>query len=62
MRRTSGGPARGACATVFAWLTGNGDLHAKNVSVLQQAGEWRIAPIYDAPPTVPYATPPRPYP
>lgn len=39
----------------FAWLTGNGDLHAKNVSVLQQPdGEWRVAPIYDVPTTLPY--------
>lgn len=39
---------------VFAWLTGNGDLHAKNISVLQQNGTWRIAPIYDIPSTVVY--------
>lgn len=40
---------------VFAWLTGNGDLHAKNVSVLQtHDGEWRVAPIYDIPSTLPY--------
>ncbi|HAM43565.1 MAG TPA: type II toxin-antitoxin system HipA family toxin [Propionibacteriaceae bacterium] len=39
----------------FAWLTGNGDLHAKNVSVLQQPdGEWRVAPVYDVPSTLPY--------
>ncbi|GAB4099162.1 type II toxin-antitoxin system HipA family toxin [Sinomonas halotolerans] len=50
----------------FAWLTGNGDLHAKNVSVVRaQAGaggpggpvapgEWRVAPVYDIPSTVPY--------
>lgn len=38
----------------FAWLTGNGDLHAKNVSVLRTEGEWRVAPIYDIPSTVPY--------
>lgn len=32
----------------FAWLTGNGDLHAKNVSVLRQSnGAWSIAPMYD---------------
>ncbi|PID53656.1 MAG: phosphatidylinositol kinase [Micrococcales bacterium] len=40
---------------VFAWLTGNGDLHAKNVSVVGTQGEWRVAPIYDVPSTVPYA-------
>lgn len=39
----------------WAWLTGNGDLHAKNVSVLQHSsGEWRVAPIYDIPSTLPY--------
>lgn len=41
----------------FAWLTGNGDLHAKNVSVVQGLavpGEWAIAPVYDIPSTVPY--------
>ena len=39
---------------VFAWLTGNGDMHAKNISVIQREGEWRIAPIYDVPSTLPY--------
>lgn len=40
---------------VFAWLTGNGDVHAKNLSVLTQPdGEARIAPAYDLPSTVPY--------
>lgn len=40
---------------VLAWLTGNGDLHGKNVSVLQgETGEWRVAPIYDIPSTLPY--------
>ncbi len=48
----------------FAWLTGNGDLHAKNIAVLSdRAGasdadvsvpEWRVAPIYDIPSTLPY--------
>ncbi|MDN5726239.1 MAG: HipA domain-containing protein [Propionibacteriales bacterium] len=39
----------------LAWLTGNGDLHAKNISVLQGAdGEWRVAPVYDIPSTLPY--------
>jgi serine/threonine-protein kinase HipA len=33
---------------LFAWLTGNGNLHAKNISVLQHAtGEWLVAPAYD---------------
>ena len=40
---------------VLAWLTGNGDLHGKNVSVLQGvSGEWRVAPVYDVPSTLPY--------
>ncbi len=39
----------------FAWLTGNGDVHAKNLSVLRQPdGEWKVAPAYDLPSTVPY--------
>ncbi|MEA5454657.1 HipA domain-containing protein [Sinomonas sp. JGH33] len=41
----------------FAWLVGNGDLHAKNVSVvrgLAAPGEWAVAPVYDIPSTVPY--------
>ncbi len=34
----------------FAYLTGNGDAHAKNFSVLQdQAGEWGVSPVYDVP-------------
>lgn len=33
---------------LFAWLTGNGNLHAKNISVVQQStGEWLVAPAYD---------------
>ncbi|MEO7121942.1 MAG: HipA domain-containing protein [Lacisediminihabitans sp.] len=40
---------------IFAWLTGNGDVHAKNLSALTQPnGETRIAPAYDLPSTVPY--------
>ncbi|WAH95622.1 type II toxin-antitoxin system HipA family toxin [Arthrobacter sp. MMS18-M83] len=40
---------------VFAWLTGNGDLHAKNLSVLGgQHGEFVMAPIYDIPCTLLY--------
>lgn len=39
----------------FAWLIGNGDLHAKNLSVRQEpGGEWRIAPVYDVLTTLPY--------
>ena len=33
---------------VFAWLTGNGDAHAKNFAMLKTpSGEWRISPAYD---------------
>lgn len=39
---------------LFAWLTGNGDLHTKNISIVQRKGEWRIAPMYDIPSTLPY--------
>ncbi len=41
---------------LYAWLTGNGDLHAKNVSILQDlSGKWKVAPIYDISSTVVYA-------
>ncbi|MET1089877.1 MAG: HipA domain-containing protein [Arthrobacter sp.] len=44
-----------AIQAAYAWLTGNGDLHAKNVSMVQQPhGEWTIAPVYDIPSTVVY--------
>jgi serine/threonine-protein kinase HipA len=34
----------------FAYLTGNGDAHAKNFAVLQdETGEWRVSPAYDVP-------------
>lgn len=40
---------------LFAWLTGNGDLHAKNLAVLQEpSGRWGLSPIYDIPSTVVY--------
>lgn len=39
---------------VFAWLTGNGDLHAKNVAVLGRHGAWAVAPVYDIPCTLLY--------
>lgn len=39
----------------FAYLTGNGDLHAKNVSVgVDEHGEWRVTPAYDLPSSHPY--------
>jgi serine/threonine-protein kinase HipA len=44
-----------AIQAAFAWLSGNGDLHAKNVSMVQHPhGEWSIAPVYDIPSTVVY--------
>jgi len=44
-----------AIQAAFAWLSGNGDLHAKNVSMVQQpSGEWAVAPVYDIPSTVVY--------
>jgi len=42
---------------LFAWLTGNGDLHAKNVAVLRSDAPtraWAIAPVYDIPCTLVY--------
>lgn len=39
---------------LFAWLTGNGDLHAKNVSIINFGAEWRMAPAYDLPSSLPY--------
>ena len=41
---------------VLAWATGNGDLHAKNISVVG-AADRAVAPIYDIPATVPYGDP-----
>lgn len=39
----------------FAYLTGNGDAHAKNFSAVQDpTGEWRITVAYDLPSTYPY--------
>ena len=39
----------------FAILTGNGDAHAKNFSILAQPdGEWRVSPAYDVPSSQPY--------
>ena len=40
---------------IFAWLTGNGDLHAKNAAVLAgRNGSWTVAPMYDIPCTLLY--------
>lgn len=39
---------------LFAVITGNGDQHAKNVSMIQRDSEWRISPAYDLPSTAVY--------
>lgn len=39
---------------VFAILTGNGDLHSKNMSIVQKDQEWVLAPAYDLPSTLFY--------
>jgi serine/threonine-protein kinase HipA len=40
---------------VFAYLSGNGDLHAKNLSILAgRQGEWRVSPVYDLPSSAVY--------
>ncbi len=33
----------------FAYLSCNGDAHAKNFSLLRRGGEWRVTPAYDLP-------------
>ncbi len=39
----------------FAYLSGNGDAHAKNFSILDRGnGEWSISPAYDLPSSYPY--------
>lgn len=38
----------------FAYITGNGDWHAKNDSVLRRADEWEPSPAYDLPSSYPY--------
>jgi serine/threonine-protein kinase HipA len=40
---------------VFAYLSGNGDLHGKNLAILRdQHGEWRTTPAYDLPSSAVY--------
>lgn len=39
---------------VFAWLTGNGDLHAKNLAVLGSPRGYVMAPVFDVPCTLLY--------
>ncbi len=39
----------------FAYVTGNGDMHAKNLSILQdEHGRWAPSPAYDLPSSQPY--------
>jgi serine/threonine-protein kinase HipA len=38
----------------FAYLSCNGDAHAKNFSVLRANGEWKVTPAYDLPSSYPY--------
>src|SRR5580658_1296270 len=41
---------------VFAYLSGNGDLHAKNLAILHdERGEWRVTPAYDLPSSAVYS-------
>lgn len=39
---------------VFSWLVGNGDLHAKNLSIYNPNGLWQPTPAYDLLSTQPY--------
>lgn len=39
---------------IFSYLIGNGDMHAKNFSVLNEDGFFRLAPAYDMLSTFPY--------
>jgi len=38
----------------FAYLTGNGDAHGKNFSIVRRQNEWHVCPAYDLPSTLPY--------
>lgn len=38
----------------MSYVIGNGDLHAKNISVHNTAGLWRLTPAYDIVTTLPY--------
>ncbi len=39
---------------IFAYLSCNGDAHAKNFSLLRHGSEWRASPAYDMPSSHPY--------
>ncbi|AKK04251.1 type II toxin-antitoxin system HipA family toxin [Corynebacterium epidermidicanis] len=43
-----------ALQLAFGWLSGNGDIHAKNISVVDYGRGFEVAPAYDLPSTVPY--------
>jgi serine/threonine-protein kinase HipA len=58
LARVSGAPLVAARdllrQAAFAYLTCNGDAHAKNFSIVEEDGEWRISPAYDLPSSHPY--------
>lgn len=55
MRGIGSGGALGAPAVRVRLADRQRYLHAKNISVLQEPdGEWRVAPVYDVPSTLPY--------
>ena len=39
---------------VFSYLIGNGDLHAKNVSLVKYGQQWKLSPVYDLLSTLPF--------
>lgn len=41
---------------VFSYIIGNGDMHAKNISMIldRETGQWRLSPAYDLLSTLPY--------
>ncbi|AKK10667.1 type II toxin-antitoxin system HipA family toxin [Corynebacterium uterequi] len=43
-----------ALMVALAWLTGNGDMHAKNISVIDTGAGYDVAPVYDIPSTLVY--------
>lgn len=58
MKAVSSSPSLTARSIAFqvalAWLTGNGDLHAKNMSLIWGDHGAAMSPIYDIPSTIPY--------
>lgn len=43
-----------AYMAALSWLTGNGDMHTKNISVIDRGQGFEIAPVYDIPSTLVY--------